>query len=232
MITVVLPVLNQIFLTNNLLGYISSNMLRPIEIILIDNASTEDIHSLVQCHKDLNIVYLRQKRNIGVNASWNLGISLAKGNLISILNNDIIITSFFFKYIDELMSKHKDVGICVPSTTNDKFSVMACQSYPYIKTSPLGKREGWAFTIRSEIAKRYPIPESLKMFFGDDYLFANARKENFRIVKMVTNPIYHYGSITIEKNIGNVRSIKLLKEEREIWEKVKSSLISKTEEQK
>ena len=36
-ITVVIPVLNQSFLTDNLLSYISSNLVKPLEIILIDN---------------------------------------------------------------------------------------------------------------------------------------------------------------------------------------------------
>jgi GT2 family glycosyltransferase len=98
-ITVVVPVLNHLFLTDNLLSYISSNLVKPVEIILVDNNSFEDIVSLVPKYKELNIVYLKQNNNIGVNAAWNLGISLAKGSLISILNNDIIISKYFFKYI-------------------------------------------------------------------------------------------------------------------------------------
>lgn len=223
MITVVIPVLNQIFLTNNLLNCISSNTVKPLEIILVDNASTEDIGGIVFSHRDLNILHLKQKRNIGVNASWNLGILYAKGDLISVLNNDIIITKFFFEYIEELMKSHPKVGICVPNTVKDKTLVLSAESYPYIKTNPLGKREGWAFTIRTALAKdHYPIPKELKMYFGDDYLFGHVRKKGLEIVKMVTNPIFHYGSITLETTLGDVRSIELLKEERVVWEKIKS----------
>jgi len=105
----------------------------------------------------------------------------------------------------------------------DKTVVLTMEKEPYIKIKPLGKREGWAFTIRTEIAKKsYPIPSKLKMFFGDDYLFGNTREQEFEIVKMVTNPIYHYGSITLASNLGDVKSIKLLKEERKIWEEMKN----------
>jgi GT2 family glycosyltransferase len=222
MISVVIPVLNQLFLTNNLLDYISNNTVKPVEIFLVDNASSEDIQSSVRAHPDLNIIYLRQKKNIGVNASWNIGIQLAKGNFLSILNNDIILPKFFFKYIRELMIKHKEVGICVPNTVEDKTTVVTTESYPYIKTSPLSKREGWAFTIRSSIASAcYPIPRSLKMFFGDDYLFGKTRELGYTVVKMITNPIYHYGSITLSSTLGDLRSLELLKDERKIWEGMK-----------
>ena len=120
MISVVIPVLNQLFLTNKLLDYISNNTVKPVEIFLIDNNSTEDIQIVVSSHPDLNIIYMKQKRNIGVNAAWNIGIQLAKGNFLSILNNDIIIPKFFFEYIEELMTRRLEVGICVPNTIDDK----------------------------------------------------------------------------------------------------------------
>jgi hypothetical protein len=115
------------------------------------------------------------------------------------------------------------IGICVPNTIRDKAVVLTMEKESYIKIKSLGKREGWAFTIRTEIAKKfYPIPSELKMFFGDDYLFDNTRKQEFEIVKMFTNPIYHYGSVTLESNLGDVKSIELLKKERKIWEEIKN----------
>ena len=222
MISVVIPVLNQSFLTNNLLDYIEKNTVKPGEIFLVDNASTEDIQSIVSKHHDLNIIYLRQKKNIGVNAAWNIGIHLSKGEFLSILNNDIIITKFFFEYIEELMTKQPNVGICVPSTIRDKTTVLMVETYPYIKTFPLGKREGWAFTIRSKIAKAcYPIPEDLNLFFGDDYLFGKTREMKYSILRMVTNPIYHYGGMTLSNTFGESKTLELLKNERKIWEKIK-----------
>ena len=223
MISVVIPVLNQLFLTNKLLDYISNNTVKPVEIFLIDNNSTEDIQIVVSSHPDLNIIYMKQKRNIGVNAAWNIGIQLAKGNFLSILNNDIIIPKFFFEYIEELMTRRLEVGICVPNTIDDKMFVLTTENYSYVKTVPLGKREGWAFTIRTSIARNfYPIPIDLKLFFGDDYLFEKTRELKNTVVKMITNPIYHYGSVTLSETLGDLRTLKSLKDEREIWEKLKN----------
>ena len=224
MISVVIPVLNQLFLTNNLLDYISDNSVKPVEIFLIDNNSSEDIQSAVDSHPNLNIIYMRQKKNIGVNAAWNIGIQLAKGNFLSILNNDIILPKFFFKYIKELMIKHKEVGICVPNTVEDKTTVITTESYPYIKTFPLARREGWAYTIRTSVAREcYPIPTNLKLFFGDDYLFGKTRELGYTVVKMVTNPIYHYGSITLSATLGDSKTLQSLKDERKIWEGMKNA---------
>ena len=222
MISVVIPVLNQKFLTNNLLKYISNNTVKPGEIFLVDNASTEDIKSIVSNHLDLNIIYLRQEKNIGVNASWNIGIDLCTGDLLGVLNNDIVIPKFFFEYIERLMNRHPKIGICVPSTVKDKTTVLTTENYPYVKTTFLGKREGWAFTIRSKIAKDcYPIPKDLNMFFGDDYLFSKTKEMEYSIVKMVANPIYHYGNITLTATLGETKTWNLLKNERKVWERIK-----------
>ena len=47
MISVVIPVVNNYNLTDQLLGDIENNTIHPSEIILIDNASTENIFELV-----------------------------------------------------------------------------------------------------------------------------------------------------------------------------------------
>jgi hypothetical protein len=120
------------------------------------------------------------------------------------------------------MDKQPKVGICVPSTIKDKTFVLTSEDYPYVKIRLLGKREGWAFTIRTEIAKDcYPIPKDLKMFFGDDYLFGKTREMEYSIVKMITNPIYHYGNVTLSSTFGDAKTLELLKNERKIWENIK-----------
>jgi len=222
MISVVIPVLNQLFLTSNLLKYISENTVKPAKIFLIDNNSSEDIKSAVDCYKDLNIVYIKQRKNYGVNAAWNIGIQFSEEGIISFLNNDIIIPKFFFEYIEELMTKNPKVGICVPTTVKDKSSVLTIDSYSDIRTSPLGKREGWAFTMRTSLARVcFPIPKELKFFFGDDYLFGRTLEMGYTVVKMENNPIYHYGSVTLSEEIGDSKTLELLKDERKVWEEIK-----------
>jgi GT2 family glycosyltransferase len=224
MISVIVPVFNQIFLTDSLLSYISTNLVKPLEVILVDNNSTENIASLVPKYKDLNIVYLRQRKNWGVNNAWNIGIQVAKGDLISILNNDIIISKFFFKYIQKVMDDNPNVGICYPATIGKKYHILQADKEPEIVLELSGYREGWAFTIRTNIARDcYPIPSELRMFYGDDYLFEYTRKRKFGVVRMLTNTIYHYKSVTVSVSLGD-SSWGILQQERKVWNKIRDQM--------
>jgi glycosyltransferase involved in cell wall biosynthesis len=224
MISVVIPVFNQIVLTDLLLSYISVNVVKPLEIILVDDNSTENIASLVPKYKDLNIVYSRQRKNWGVNSAWNVGIRAAKGDLISILNNDIIISKFFFKYVQKVMDDNPNIGICYPATIGKKSLILQADKEPQIAIEVSGYREGWAFTIRSKIAKDcYPIPPELRMFCGDDYLFESTRKRKFEVVRMLTNPVYHYTSVTLSASLGS-KTDTILEEEKKLWNKIKNEM--------
>jgi len=58
------------------------------EIILIDNASTDDTLKIVSKVKNLKIEVLKQKNNIGFASSVNIGIKKEKGKYILLINPD------------------------------------------------------------------------------------------------------------------------------------------------
>jgi|SRR3989338_2568194 len=70
---------------------------KKVEIILIDNASTDGSLSLVQNnHKDITII--ANNNNDGYSKAANVGISKSKGEFILILNPDIVLTPNFVEY--------------------------------------------------------------------------------------------------------------------------------------
>lgn len=225
MISVVLPVLNQFKLTSDLLLCISKNEYKPQEIILIDNGSTEPIKDLPKLYEGLNINYVRFNENIGVNPSWNLGIMKSRNNIVSILNNDLLINNHFFKYIEETM-KNEEIGICVPNTISDMYGAMTCKYKNPIQLSQCNKREGWAFTIKKDIVEKMGyIPKELNRTYGDDYIFYCARKLNLKTVKMEDNYIFHYGSITTVKELKEKgKDFPNKNTEKDIWLKIKAKL--------
>ena len=221
MITVVVPVLNQIQITDKFLGYIAENVVLPEEIILVDNGSTEKIGKLVKKYNKkgkLRIRFIRHKRNIGVNAAWNEGIKLAKTSLISILNNDIILNKYFFKKIIEASQVNEKYGIfCV--TNAKKIERVGESKDIKIKIANMGKREGWAFTIRKEITDRLPpIPPDLRIYCGDDFLYYGARTVlGYQAVRIMNNYIFHLGGRTIISNKKQFKGVR--KREKVIWNK-------------
>ena len=89
-IDVIIPVLNESEYTDSLLRDISENSVIPDRIIVINNGSTDATGAVVENYKSiLPVEIINNETNIGVNASWNLGIKMATADLVSILNNDL-----------------------------------------------------------------------------------------------------------------------------------------------
>lgn len=221
MITVVVPVHNQIKITDDFFTTISENTVLPEKIILIDNGSVDNYSELVSKFKNLNIDYIRKEINEGVNAAWNYGIALAKTPYISILNNDLLLNKYFFQMIIQSMLSDKKIGIIVPTT------ILKHKEYRHktIDESPilgnLTKREGWAFTIRKDITDNIkPIPSKLKIYYGDDYLFYYTKALNYKIMKITNNFIFHYKNKTINALISNPN--KTINKEKKLWQEIQA----------
>jgi glycosyltransferase involved in cell wall biosynthesis len=197
MISVIIPVLDNRFYTKNLLVDIRNNIVKPKEIFIIDDGSTEDIISLRDEFQDLNIIYIRHKHTKGVNFSWNEGIKLSSGKYVSILNNDININIYFFKKIIESFQSSYNIGIVCPTTVSNEKKILDSKD-ELVNLIKMKKREGWAFTLRKTVLEQLsPIPSFLITYCGDDYLFYYTSKAGYFYVKMSNNYIYHHGSITL-----------------------------------
>jgi len=185
MISVIIPVISDKFL-KPLLDILVVGKLSPHEIIIIDNNN--------QCCKDIckeyPVSYFPQEKNLGVNASWNLGVSLAKMNLVAILNDDLIVPKSFLSLVVQTFKIKPDAGIVVPQTVQVIKQVYKQTNHKGPILQPLTRREGWAFTIKKEAYKM--IPSELFTFYGDDWLFKHMLKAGFKGYKITNCLIYHY----------------------------------------
>jgi len=200
MVTVVIPTYNQITYTDQLLNNILQNEVLPKKIILIDDCGSESCWPLVKKYKrrkKMPIEYIRHSSNKGVNYSWNEGIKLTTTPIVSILNNDIIISKFFFKKLIESYNRDSNWGIVCPKTIKVLKNVNLNIDDPVI-LKKMGKREGWAWSARMSFIKKIdPIPDFLRTYCGDDYVFYCAKGLGYSILKMMNNTIYHYGGKTV-----------------------------------
>ena len=61
----------------------------PLELIVVDDCSKEDLDPVMEEYqKDDRVIYIKNEQNMGVAASRNKGISLAKGDYIAFLDSD------------------------------------------------------------------------------------------------------------------------------------------------
>ena len=86
LISCIVPVFNGERYLGEALDSILAQTYRPIEIIVVDDGSTDGTRELVARYGD-SVHYIRQK-NTGAPTARNLGLSVAQGDLIAFLDSD------------------------------------------------------------------------------------------------------------------------------------------------
>ncbi|MFY0673456.1 MAG: glycosyltransferase family 2 protein [Bacteroidia bacterium] len=81
-----------------------------IEVIVVDNASNIDPTSEIHAHYP-EVKVIRSEQNLGFAGGNNLGVDVAKGDYIMLLNNDTLVDEDFAKPIVEAFEQNPDVGI-------------------------------------------------------------------------------------------------------------------------
>jgi hypothetical protein len=220
-IAVIIPVVQQ-DLFDNLLICIAKNTLLPNHIIIINNSGSPIIISqpkLAQVH----ITILDQDKPLGVNASWRLGFRhAAEYNLVSVLNDDLLISYDFFAKIRNASNQHPNASVFCPQTVKDPKTLLDQMDKGDAVCEPMNRREGWAFTIRGECLRGMPvIPGKLTTFCGDDWIFLWTSQIRRRPWMKVKNALaFHYGGVSLPNHKANG----LLQTEKMIYQQLVSDL--------
>lgn len=101
------------------------------EIVIVNDASPEDLDSVISKYDDVRIRYYRNKRNCGainVVDNWNICLSYAKGDYIICMgDDDKLLPCCLGEYV-KLMQKYPDLGVYHAWTElideNSKFKTM------------------------------------------------------------------------------------------------------------
>ncbi|MBU1256056.1 glycosyltransferase family 2 protein, partial [Patescibacteria group bacterium] len=90
-ISLTIPTFNRADLLDQTLQSVIAQTTRPHQVIVIDNASTDDTPQVVKKYKEYGIKYHRNKTNLGMVGNYNQCIKLATGTHISFLHSDDLI---------------------------------------------------------------------------------------------------------------------------------------------
>ena len=224
MLSIIIPVLNQIEFTDNCLKSLRENIIQPPEIILIDNGSTDPYRDLIEKYRDLNMLYVRNETNVGVNSAWNYGIYKTRRPYVLFLNNDTYCNKYFIKKILKTM-EDPEIGICIPirEVTIKRVELVNKDEDPVLEKAKY--IEGWAYTLRREIYNKIgPIPSILKTYMGDTYYFESSECLGYKVMQMINNTVWHSGSVTIKTRSDQIEMRREHKEENHSWRKMRESI--------
>lgn len=115
-ISIIFPSYNgEDFLKRNLDSIISLESKKDIELVIVDNDSTDNTLKIIESYNNkLEINLIKKNTNLGYAKACNLGVLRCNGEFIFLTNQDVIFTKEFFKKLRKLYkkhSKHKDLII-------------------------------------------------------------------------------------------------------------------------
>ena len=200
MISVIIPIYNTGKLLNRMLQSIQKQSYKDLEIILINDGSTDE--SEKECKKaainDERIRYFYQE-NAGVSSARNYGMKVARGEYIAFLDSDDEIDKEYFEQL-LLGCKNADIAVCnVIVENSDNEELLRFEMSKQVLTSvqalnQLLTRKGinsgpYAKLFRRNIIDNLQFPK-LKVY--EDILFVKDAFRKAKRVSVINNVSYHY----------------------------------------
>jgi GT2 family glycosyltransferase len=117
MVSIILPLFNQLDCTVQCLESIEAFTPEEHEIIFVDNGSDDGTEEWLKEHLKPNYRLIKNNKNFGYPVACNQGARLAQGEYLLFLNNDVIVSKEWLKGLLEGIKSAVDIG-CVGPMTN------------------------------------------------------------------------------------------------------------------
>lgn len=150
LVSVIIPAYNAEKFIVEALESVFSQTYRPIEVIVVDDGSTDSTQPVLGNFK--NRIYYHCQGNNGPSAARNTGIKVAKGKYVAFLDSDDLWTDGKLQQQIEIMENYPDVGLL--SGDMQRFSG------EQVKVSSMFKKYGFDYN-----------------FFGDEFYVVDAYKK-------------------------------------------------------
>jgi glycosyltransferase involved in cell wall biosynthesis len=185
-VSVIIPTMFRcVNITNNLLESLYDDP-AVSEVIIIDNTEDQSNIDKVTINEKLQIH--SQGKNIYVNPAWNLGVTIAKEDVIAILNDDITIPNNLFSALSKADFKELGiVGACHPTIQQVESPIRF--NIEHAELLAVSDRM-WGYGIFMAMHKDtyINIPEDMLVWCGDDYLFHQNKlvgKQNYVLISPI-----------------------------------------------
>lgn len=206
-VSVIIPVFNSVETLKITLQSVLNNTDHLYELVLVDDNSaqeTQDFINALQLDPILGVrlTKTRNPEHSWTNASWNMGVRLATGDYLAILNSDITVSPHWDTELIRMLDKKQCSIACPMEKRGDKLIALD----PVIAQFHPGMIKGACFMFRRQETKKFfPIPPELKHWCGDNYLADRAAESKgvaFCASAIITHAITQSGKF-IERGLYN-----------------------------
>lgn len=226
--TVVIVTYNNVDTIEECLNSLRALKVRPTDIIVIDNASTDGTHELLKNWSDVKLISMQE--NAGFAAAANIGIAEAGTELVAILNPDTVVAEEWLSSLIGPMKENENAGACQstvllhdrPSLINTDGNMLHFLGFAWVGNygSRYIRSDGWrnigypsgcSMMIRKSAFNKVGMFENFFFMYHDDIDLGARMRLSGREV------ILGNGSIVYHKYRPEVSHLKLYYAERNRW---------------
>lgn len=111
-VSVIMPAYNAGKYIREAINSILSQTFSDFEFIILNDCSTDSTEEIILSYHDPRIVYVKNEKNLGVAATLNRGLEMARGEYIARMDaDDISLPERFAKQV-AYMDEHQGVAVC------------------------------------------------------------------------------------------------------------------------
>lgn len=185
----------------------------PLEILVIDDGSRDNLDQVMERYRsEPRVRYLKNEKNIGVAATRNRGVALAKGNFIAFLDAD----DYWLKTkLQKQLALMEETGCVICSTARELMSMDGTLTGHIIPVKTkisynnllLSNRINCSsVVIRAEVAREFPMHHDDS---HEDYLMWLEVLRKYRTACAVNEPLLKYRISSTGKSGSKWNSAKM-----------------------
>lgn len=155
MVSIIIPVYNRANIIERTVNNILQQTYKEIEVIVVDDGSTDNIDDVMQHYKDDRVRYIKIEQNMGACYARNVGVRAAKGEYIAFQDSDDL-------WMDEKIEHQLE---CIKSSN---FDICICRMMQIYENGKRKEFHGETFsqqsiTVENELGKSF---FSTQLIFG------------------------------------------------------------------
>lgn len=180
-ISVVIPTYNRASLLPKAIESVLEQTVQPLEILIVDDHSTDNTREVVESFKNEKIKYMINSRRKGANGARNTGILQAKGDYIAFQDSDDIWMQTKLEKQSNHCKEHPEVDMVFCSLSIENLNrIVPKREVAAEEIRPLLERGNFISTqtiyMKREVAEENLFDEDLKRFQDWDFCIRISRK--------------------------------------------------------
>ena len=116
-VTVAIPTYNRALLLGEALASVLAQDYEPLDVVVVDNASTDETGEIVAGIADSRVRYVRNEANVGAMRNWNRGLEVATGAYVCVFGDDDVMLPGFVAATADALTEADSAGLAFTLAT-------------------------------------------------------------------------------------------------------------------